>query len=192
MTTQINGRQSSNPRCRHRWAVWVGHRKPLIVHSRATAKRSCVKANSVGYFCRWEAGIRPTVDLSNMAISDFIVWQQGSDGHFARHMYLLPQDTLNGLTPTDHARYRRALANPSIWKLGSENLLKAFGEYPTGLVEITWDSDMGMLCAGYCCVGEVSTVAELHTLLGQMDPNVRYYGTVDGADLKIWVEAVED
>lgn len=201
MIAKIDSDKPLNTSRKHYWAVWVDDRNPTIVSSRAKAKRLCAKAKSTSYFCRWGVKIGPTERPVNMKISDFIVWQFGSDGCFRRHMYLLTDEMLNGLTvqpygfslnSVDYARYKRALSNLGMWKLGSEPLLKSFGNYPEGLVEVTSDSDTGMLCAGYYCVGEVSNNAELCAIFKKMDSQMRCCGTVDGNTLKIWAEVCYD
>lgn len=199
--TRIDVRQSVNTERKHRWAVWIDARKPTIVSSRSKAKRLCAKAKVIGYFCRWRAEMIPAERRATLRISDFIIWRRGSDGRFARHMYLLPEDMLSGLTvqpfgfaidTADHERYRRALANADVWKLGPECLLKSFGHYPSKLLEVTLDSDEGMLCAGYRCIGEASSMAELHTAFGQLDSHTTCCGTLDDNRLKIWVNVIED
>lgn len=198
MLAPTNVQRSLKAPYKPRWAVWIDDHRPLVVASRLQAKKLCAQAKEVAYFCKWQAGANTARELNNVRISDFLVWQLNSDGRFARFMYLLPADTLSGLTfqpfgfsvgRADYARYKRALDNPGIWKLGSKDLLKSFGRYPDSLDEITADSDLGMICAGYRCIGEVATITELRTALSLLEAAARYCGTVDGTALKIWVDA---
>jgi hypothetical protein len=112
---------------KHRWAAWVDGHRPKIVASKSRAKKLCAKAKSVGYFCRWRRSNRPDKTLIGTSISDFLVWELGSDGCFFSFMYLLPVETLIGSTThpfgfamssADRLRYERALSNSQVWKLG--------------------------------------------------------------------------
>jgi hypothetical protein len=183
-----------------RWAVWVDGHRPTIVSSKSQAKKLCARAKNVGYFCRWCPSVRPDETLISTSISDFLVWQLGSEGGFFCFMYLLPVETLMGSTtgpfgfamfPADRLRYERALSNSRVWKLGGTDALKAFGGYPAKLAEVTADSDAGMTCAGYRCIGEVSTIVELHAVLSSASLAASYCGTVGNASLKLWVEEAD-
>lgn len=195
MAARTNVKRQLNTSNKARWAVWIDERQPLVVSSRLKAKKLCAQAQETAYFCRCQARANSTQEFKHARITDFLVWQLMSNGHFSRYMYLLPTDTLIGKTvqpfgftigQADQARYKRALENENIWKLGPKELLDSTGEYPDCLDEVTADSDQGMICAGYSCICEVSTPSELRTALAE---RVRCCGTVDGNTLKIWVEA---
>lgn len=59
------------------------------------------------------------------------------------------------------ARYRRALSNDEIWKLGLGTTIAEAKCYPAAFDEVTVDSDLEMICAGYECVGEYSSIRDL-------------------------------
>lgn len=195
MAVQTNAK---NAPTKARWAVWIDGRRPLVVSSRLRAKKLCSQARETAYFCRYQAGDNHGHELKHARITDFLVWQLMSNGRFSRYMYLLSADALSvgaaqpfgfAIGRAGQMRYKRALGNENIWKLGPKELLQSVGGYPDCLDEVTADSEQGMICAGYGCIGEVSTPAELRSALSHLAGRVRCCGTVDGNTLKIWVEA---
>lgn len=66
--------------------------------------------------------------------------------------------------------------------------INPLGCYPMEFEEVTVDSDAGMICAGYACVGEYRTLRALRAGLVAYSFSVACCATVADGALKIWVE----
>lgn len=182
----------SSPR-QYRWAVWLDGKRPLMASSRRQAKRIARKAGDRAHFSRYYASDGPL----ELAISDFVVWMWGSDGRWFRCLWLCPEGSVGAaafgarLEGSSHQRrrYASALRNEGMWKLLGYGCISPSSIYPPSVVEVTFDSDGGMVCAGYRSVGEFRSLSQLQRALARERTQLTTYcGTVDSGVFKLWVE----
>lgn len=188
--------QTPNSIRRYRWAVWIDDHSVVVVTSRNRAKKLCLRAQERAYFCRCNPTLSRNEKPLICRISDFLIWEMDNKGKFFRYMYVRPANRENNATTTsllgqltmqcEDKRYAKALRNQFIWKLGSRAALEHANCYPVRFEEVTADSETAMVCAGYSCIRQFSTMSELHAFFSEQNSENDHSGTIENGLMKIW------